>query len=92
MQNAALRWENMGGTGWEGSSNAQRDGQTQKRAPRHGSGTGWGAAVGKIKRCCGTSRKAVLAGCEKRSISSLQHWPGYDVLPKETAGSTFMLQ
>lgn len=35
VQNAALRWENVGGTGWEGSINVQRDGQTGGRALRH---------------------------------------------------------
>lgn len=46
MQNAALRWENVGGTGWKGSSNAQRDGQTGKAGVgREPLGTGWGSAV-----------------------------------------------
>lgn len=79
VQNAALRWENVGGTGWEGS-NAHRDGQTGESDLGHSSDMGWGSAV------------AVLAGCEKCVISSLQHCPRLDVPPKETAGSTFMPQ
>lgn len=67
---------------WEGLAGraAMHTGMGKQEKATSGIAQIWGSAV------------AVLAGCEKCLISSLQHCPRLDVPPKETAGSTFMPQ